>query len=60
MLGTNATYNIEKCGFFTPKIEYVNELKVGQIGFFTAGIKHVSDCKIGDTITDEKLPIQNR
>ena len=59
MLGTNATYNIEKCGFFTPKIEYTQELSVGQIGFFTAGIKHVSDCKIGDTITDEKLPTQN-
>ena len=59
MLGTNATYNIEKCGFFTPKIEYTQDLSVGQIGFFTAGIKHVSDCKIGDTITDEKLPIQN-
>ncbi|MEL0124902.1 MAG: translation elongation factor 4, partial [Alphaproteobacteria bacterium] len=56
MLGTNATYTVEKCGFFTPKIQYSEKLSQGQIGFITAGIKHVSDCKVGDTITDEKLP----
>ena len=27
MIGTKATYQVEKCGFFTPKIKYVNELK---------------------------------
>ena len=43
--------------FFTPKIEYVNELKAGEIGFITAGIKHVSDCKVGDTITDDSNPL---
>ena len=46
MLGTNATYTVEKCGFFTPKIEYSQQLSEGQIGFITAGIKHVSDCKL--------------
>ena len=56
MLGTNAVYGVEKCGFFTPKIEYSEQLTQGEIGFFTAGIKHVSDCKVGDTITDEKSP----
>ena len=58
MLGTNATYTVEKCGFFTPKIEYSQQLSEGQIGFITAGIKHVSDCKVGDTITDDKLPVK--
>ena len=58
MLGTNATYTVEKCGFFTPKIQYSEKLSQGQIGFITAGIKHVSDCKVGDTITDEKLPVK--
>ena len=56
MIGTGASYNVDKCGFFTPKIEYVNELK-GEIGFITAGIKHVSDCKVGDTITDDSNPL---
>ncbi len=59
MMGTKAVYQIEKCGFFTPKIHYTNELKAGEIGFFTAGIRHVSDCKVGDTITDEVKPTTN-
>ena len=59
MMGTEAVYQIEKCGFFTPKINYTNELKAGEIGFFTAGIRHVSDCKVGDTITDELRPASN-
>ena len=57
MIGTKATYQVESCGFFTPKIKYVNELNSGEIGFITAGIKHVSDCKVGDTITDESDPV---
>ncbi len=57
MMGTKAIYQVESCGFFTPKIKYVNELNCGEIGFITAGIKHVSDCKVGDTITDEANPV---
>ena len=56
MMGTKASYLVERCGFFTPKINYKDELKAGEIGFFTAGIRHVSDCKVGDTITDYNLP----
>ncbi len=59
MMGTNASYNVERCGFFTPKIKYVDRINSGEIGFITAGIKHVSDCKVGDTITDDLKPIQN-
>jgi len=59
MIGTNASYVVEKCGFFTPKIKYKDELKIGEIGFITAGIKHVSDCKVGDTITDATKPTDN-
>ncbi len=57
MMGTKAIYQVESCGFFTPKIKYVSELNCGEIGFITAGIKHVSDCKVGDTITDEADPV---
>ena len=56
MIGTNASYFVEKCGFFTPKIKYTQVLQTGEIGFITAGIKHVSDCKVGDTITDALKP----
>ena len=56
MMGTRAAYLVERCGFFTPKIKYTDDLKEGEIGFFTAGIKHVSHCKVGDTITDDLNP----
>ena len=57
MMGSGASYQVEKCGFFTPKVIYKDELKTGEIGFFIAGIKHVSDCRVGDTITDESLSL---
>ena len=58
MMGTKASYPVERCGFFTPKIKYINQINEGEIGFFTAGIRHVSDCKVGDTITDESNPTE--
>ena len=45
-------YLIERLGYFTPEINYCNELTPGEIGFFNASIKAVSDCKVGDTIID--------
>lgn len=48
----NQIYLIERLGYFTPEINYCNELTPGEIGFFNASIKAVSDCKVGDTIVD--------
>ncbi|MDO4183798.1 MAG: translation elongation factor 4 [Rhodospirillales bacterium] len=56
MMSNNATYQIDKVGVFTPKMQDVDALYPGEIGFITASIKSVSDCHIGDTITDNKLP----
>src|SRR3974390_1838548 len=57
MMGTNAAYDIERVGFFTPKMEQVDELGPGEIGFITAAIKEVADTRVGDTITDDRKPI---
>src|SRR5579871_5323610 len=57
MMGTNAAYDIERVGFFTPKMETVEELGPGEIGFITAAIKEVADTRVGDTITDDRKPI---
>ena len=54
MIATNSTYHIELVGVFTPKKEYVDSLKAGEVGFFTASIKQISDCKVGDTIVEER------
>ncbi len=56
MMGTNAAYDVERVGFFTPKMTQVDELGPGEIGFITAGIKTVADCRIGDTITEDRRP----
>ena len=38
MMGTNAAYDVERVGFFTPKMTQVDELGPGEIGFITAAI----------------------
>src|ERR1700726_2499198 len=57
MMGTNAAYDVERVGFFTPKMTQVDELGPGEIGFITAAIKEVADTRVGDTITDDKKPV---
>lgn len=56
MMSNNMTYQIDKVGIFTPKMQDVDALYPGEVGFITASIKSVSDCHIGDTITDNKVP----
>ena len=56
MMGTDASYEIDRVGVFTPKMVEMASLGPGEIGFFTASIKEVADTRVGDTITDEKKP----
>ncbi len=56
MIGTNAHYEVDRIGVFTPKMTDVAMLGPGEIGFITAQIKQVADTRVGDTITDEKRP----
>src|SRR6185437_3092202 len=51
-------YDVERVGFFTPKMEQVDELGPGEIGFITAAIKEVADTRVGDTITDDRKPVR--
>jgi GTP-binding protein LepA len=57
MMGTGAAYDIERVGFFTPKMNQIDELGPGEIGFITAAIKEVADTRVGDTITDDRRPV---
>ena len=59
MMSNNAVYNVEKLGYFSPKMQDTEALFPGEIGFLTASIKSVGDCSIGDTITDNKRPCLN-
>ena len=57
MMGTNASYDVERVGVFTPKLAPVDELGPGEIGAITASIKEVADTRVGDTITDDRKPV---
>jgi GTP-binding protein LepA len=57
MMGTNAAYEVDRVGVFTPKRLEVDELGPGEIGFLTASIKEVADTRVGDTITDDRKPV---
>jgi GTP-binding protein LepA len=56
MMSTDADYDIERVGVFTPKGVMVDSLGPGEIGFVTAAIKSVADCNVGDTWTDARRP----
>src|SRR6266404_5589208 len=43
MMGTNAAYDIERVGFFTPKMQQIDELGPGEIGSITDDRKPVTD-----------------
>ncbi len=55
MMGTDARYDVDRVGIFTPKMIDTGELGPGEIGFLTASIKEVADTRVGDTITGDKI-----
>ena len=56
MMATNAIYQVDRIGYFMPKMIVGDVLTPGELGYITAGIKKVSDCRIGDTLTDSHSP----
>ena len=56
MMGTDAHYDVDRIGVFTPKMKDAIVLGPGEMGFITAQIKQVADTRVGDTITDERKP----
>ncbi|MBL8644921.1 MAG: elongation factor 4 [Rhodospirillaceae bacterium] len=55
-MSNNAVYNVDRIGYFTPKMIDTQDLKPGELGFIIANIKSVADCQVGDTITDDVKP----
>jgi GTP-binding protein LepA len=56
LVSNGQTYEVEKVGVSTPKMQEIDQLSVGEVGFVVANIKKVSDTKIGDTITEDARP----
>src|SRR6202008_1998280 len=57
MMGTNAAYDVERVGFFTPKMQQIEELGPGETAFTPAGIKEVADPRVGDKTPDNRKPV---
>ena len=51
-LSNGQQYHIDRIGYFSPEINYCDQLNAGEIGFINASIKSVADCKVGDTIAE--------
>ena len=58
IMSTGDSYNADRVGCFTPKMEDRDELRTGQVGFVIAGIKDIYGAPVGDTITMTKDPCE--
>jgi GTP-binding protein LepA len=57
LMATNAVYNADNLGVFTPANEARDSLEAGEVGYIIAGIKELQAAKVGDTVTlEKKLP----
>jgi GTP-binding protein LepA len=54
LMATEAMYNTEKLGVFTPHNEPRDALNAGEVGYVIAGIKELKAAKVGDTLTAVK------
>ena len=55
-MSTGVSYNADRVGSFTPKMEDRAELATGEVGFVIAGIKDIFGAPVGDTLTMTKAP----
>jgi GTP-binding protein LepA len=55
MMATEAQYNADNLGVFTPADQPRDALEAGEVGYVIAGIKELQAAKVGDTITQIKL-----
>ncbi len=51
LMATEATYNADGLGVFTPANEPRQSLQAGEVGYIMAGIRELQAAKVGDTIT---------
>ncbi|HEY1722278.1 MAG TPA: translation elongation factor 4 [Magnetospirillaceae bacterium] len=58
MMAAGATYEVDRVGYFTPKLVTSDGLYPGEMGFMQASIKAVADCRVGDTVTEERRPAE--
>ena len=58
IMSTGKSYNADRVGVFTPKMEDREVLRAGEVGFVIAGIKDIYGAPVGDTITSTHRPCE--
>ncbi|MEP7290786.1 MAG: translation elongation factor 4, partial [Chloroflexota bacterium] len=62
LMATEARFEPVEIGIFSPRMNPVESLGVGEVGYVATGFKSVRECRVGDTITlalngaTERLP----
>ncbi len=56
IMSTGRSYNADKIGSFTPKMQEREALRTGEVGFVNAAIKDIDGAPVGDTITSSSRP----
>ncbi|MCF8209660.1 MAG: translation elongation factor 4 [Rhodoferax sp.] len=51
LMASEATYNADNLGVFTPANQPRDVLEAGEVGYVIAGIKELQAAKVGDTVT---------
>ena len=54
VMSTGKDYIVDQVGRYTPKLDYLPSLKVGEVGIMVASIKDIFGAPVGDTITNSK------
>ncbi len=58
VMSTGVSYNADRVGVYTPKMEDRTELKAGEVGFVIAAIKDIYGAPVGDTLTTTRNPCE--
>jgi GTP-binding protein LepA len=56
IMSTQRSYNADRVGSFTPKMEDRGSLETGEVGFVISAIKDIYGAPVGDTITSTARP----
>lgn len=51
LMATEAKFEPVEIGIFTPSMQPVEQLSVGEVGYIATGLKVIRECRVGDTIT---------
>ncbi|MCX7626223.1 MAG: translation elongation factor 4 [Candidatus Sumerlaeaceae bacterium] len=56
VMSTQADYEVDEVGYFSPKMTACDILEAGEVGYVIASIKDVASVRVGDTITHDRKP----